>query len=379
MQYDAIIIGARCAGAATAMQLARGGKKVLVLDRSGPGEDTMSTHALMRGGVMLLQRWGLLERVIASGAPEITRTRFHYGNEAVDLAIRPSHGTRALIAPRRYVLDGILAKAAQKAGAELRYGASFTNVLRDPYGQIEGVIFEGPEGRENAYAPLVIGADGRRSTVARRVHARTLVESRNTTNCIYTYFEGLPDEGYRWFYQPGFGAGAVPTHGQAHCVFCSVAPERMRSLLESMGHDAALQWLISEANPEFGRVLRSARSMSRPVVYGGDKGFLKQAAGPGWALVGDAGYFKDPLTAHGITDAFRDAEMLSRTILSGEPLEEFEAARDASSEDLFALTDRIAALDWTLEELKGLHLKLNDIMKAEQAQIAGETLVALAA
>ena len=78
MQYDAIIIGARCAGAATAMQLARGGKKVLVLDRAKQGSDTMSTHALMRGAVMQLERWGLLDRVIASGAPTVTRTRFSY-------------------------------------------------------------------------------------------------------------------------------------------------------------------------------------------------------------------------------------------------------------------------------------------------------------
>ncbi len=379
MQYDAIIIGARCAGAATAIQLARGGKKVLVLDRSKPGSDTMSTHALMRGAVIQLDRWGLLDRVLASGAPEVTRTRFAYGDEVIDIDIRPSHGTRSLVAPRRHVLDRILAEAAYEAGAEIRYGTSFVNVLRDPYGQIEGVIFDGPGRREQAYAPLVIGADGRRSTVARRVHARVLQEAKHKTNCIYAYFDGLPNEGYQWFYQSGLGVGAIPTHDGAHCVFASTTPHRLRAMIRSAGREMALQQLFAEANPGFALRLSTATLTERPVIYGGDPGFIREATGPGWALVGDAGYFKDPLTAHGITDAFRDAELLSRAILSDRSLPDYEAARYACSAELFSLTDRIASFDWSMDELKTLHLRLNEIMKAEQAWIAGEAELPLAA
>lgn len=379
MHYDAIIIGARCAGAATALQLARGGKKVLVLERHKSGADTMSTHALMRGAVIQLNRWGLLDRVIASGAPEVTRTRFCYGEDEIDLAIKPSYGTRSLIAPRRYILDRILADAAQDAGAEIRYGASFANVLRDPYGQIEGVIFDGVERRQNAYAPLVIGADGRRSTMARRVHAQIIEKSKHSTNCIYAYVSGLPNEGYQWFYQKGLGAGAIPTHNGEHCVFASTSPARLRRLLTEKGRVSALMHLLNEANPIFGKSLEGARIQTNPVIYGGEPGFLRQSAGPGWALVGDAGYFKDPLTAHGITDAFRDADLLSQTVLNGRSLYEYESVRNACSAELFAVTNRIAALDWSLDELKVLHLRLNEIMKAEQSIIAGDVDLPLAA
>ncbi|MEM8801759.1 MAG: FAD-dependent monooxygenase, partial [Pseudomonadota bacterium] len=289
MQYDAIIIGARCAGAATAMQLARGGKKVLVLDRAKQGSDTMSTHALMRGAVMQLERWGLLDRVIASGAPTVTRTRFSYGNELIDVPIRPSKGTPGLIAPRRYILDAILADAAVGAGAELRFGQSFVDVLRDVRGGVEGVVFDGPQRRQRAYAPLVIGADGRRSTVARRVGARILSKARHATNCVYAYFEGLPDEGYQWFYEKGLAAGAIPTHHGAHCIFASTTTDRFRSLGREVGAEAALRQLVRETNPKFARLMDASNAIMKPVIFGGDHGFLRQATGPGWALVGDAG------------------------------------------------------------------------------------------
>lgn len=379
MHYDAIIIGARCAGAATAMQLARGGKRVLVLDRAQPGSDTMSTHALMRGAVVQLDRWGLLQRVIASGAPPVTRTRFAYGDEVIDLAIRPSHGTDALIAPRRYVLDRILAEAAAEAGADIRYRSSFVDVMRDRRGRVEGVMFDGPDRRQHAIAPLVIGADGRRSTVARRVHARVRRKSGYATNCVYAYFDGIPNEGYQWFYQGGLGAGAIPTHGGAHCIFASTTADRFRSMVRVHGAEAALRQFIREANPDFARNLEASHTLSRPIIFAGEHGFLREAVGPGWALVGDAGYFKDPLTAHGITDAFRDAELLSQTILDGRSLHDYEEARDACSIELLELTNRIASFDWTLSELKSMHLRLNEIMKAEQAFIARDESRRLAA
>ena len=371
MSYDVIIIGARCAGAATALQLARGGKRVLVLDRHPAGADTMSTHALMRGAVIQLNRWGLLDRVLASGAPEVTRTQFSYGDETVDIAIKPSDGARSLIAPRRYILDRILADAAQEAGADIRFGASFVDVLRDDEGRVEGVLFDGQDRRQTAYAPLVIGADGRRSTVARRVKAPVLRQARHATNCIYAYVAGLPNDGYQWFHQEHLVAGAIPTHDDAHCVFASTTPSRLRDSIQAHGREAALLRLVTESNPKFGQLLEASKPTARPVIYGGDLGFLRQATGDGWALVGDAGYFKDPLTAHGITDAFRDAETLSQTILDDMPLSHYQTVRNASSAELFDVTDRIAALDWTLDELKGLHLQLNEIMKAEQFAMEG--------
>lgn len=379
MNYDVIIVGARCAGAATALQLACGGKRVLMLERSKPGTDTMSTHALMRGAVIQLQRWGLLDQLLASGAPEVTRTSFAYGREVVDVDVRQAHGTRSLIAPRRYVLDSILSEAAVKAGADIEYGASFIDVMRDVNGRVTGVLFDGPGRRMKAYAPLVIGADGRRSTVARRVGAPMLQSSKHATQCVFAYVEGLPDAGYEWFYNLGLAAGAIPTHNSAHCVFASAKGDRLRPMLRQIGSEATLRHLVAETNPSFGRRLESTRLVTKPLVFGGEAGFLRQATGPGWALVGDAGYFKDPITAHGITDAFRDSELLSKAILNEQPLEDYEAVRNAWSAELFAVTNRIAALDWTMSELKQLHLRLNAIMKAEQAMLADDAQTPIAA
>ena len=378
--YDAIIIGARCAGAATAMQLARGGMKVLVADRDRPGSDTMSTHALMRGAVIQLERWGLLDRLLATGVPEVTKTRFAYGDEVTEVDIRPAHGTRSLIAPRRYILDSLLADAAQEAGADVLYGTSFVDVLRDQSGKVTGMLLDGPERRQHVKAPLVIGADGRRSTVARRVKSEIRQRAQHATICIYAYFDGVPDDGYRWYYREALGVGAIPTHGGAHCVFASAAPNRARALVREFGAEGALRRLIAEADQTLAAEIEVGCIIETPVIYGGDPGFLRDAVGPGWALAGDAGYFKDPLTAHGITDAFRDAALLSQTILSGRPLSEFQAIRDTSSVELFDLTNRIAGLDWSLDELKAMHMDLNRIMKAEQAMIAGvETALPIAA
>lgn len=379
MQYDAIIVGARCAGAATAMLLARGGKKVLVLERTKQGSDTMSTHALMRGAVIQLNRWGLLDEVVASGAPEVSRTRFSYGTEVIDIPIRPSNGTQGLIAPRRYILDGILADAAAEAGAEIRYGTNFVDVLRDDTGCVEGVTFDGPERRQCAYAPLVIGADGRRSTVARRVDSGILMKANEATTCVYAYFDALPNEGYQWFYREGLAAGAIPTHHGQHCVFASTPAQRFRAAVGEFGAEGALRQLVRDTNPQFAGRLDASTAVAKPVIFAGDQGFLREAAGPGWALVGDAGYFKDPLTAHGITDAFRDAELLSQAILDGKSLDGFEDTRNACSIELFELTNRIASFDWTLEGLKAMHLRLNEIMKAEQSMLAGEVRTPLAA
>ena len=122
--YDAIVVGARVAGAATAMLLARRGLRVLMVDRRRPGSDTLSTHALMRGGVLQLSRWGLLDRVIAAGTPAVTQTVLHYGDTSETVAIRPKAGVPSLFAPRRTVLDPILVDAAEEEGVDVRYGVT---------------------------------------------------------------------------------------------------------------------------------------------------------------------------------------------------------------------------------------------------------------
>ncbi len=179
--HDVIVVGARAAGAATAMLLARRGLRTLLLDRGQLTSDPMSTHALLRGGVLQLSRWGLLDQVIAAGTPPVRRSTFRYGDETAVVTHRPSPGVDALYAPRRTILDDLLVRAAADAGADIRYEVRVTDVIersdavaggRDT---VLGVRATEADGRTvELLAPLVIGADGVGSTIARCVGAPAL-------------------------------------------------------------------------------------------------------------------------------------------------------------------------------------------------------------
>ena len=189
--YDALVVGARCAGAATAMLMARKGLRVLVIDRAGYGTDTISTHALMRGGVLQLHRWGVLPRLREMGTPAVRETTFHYGDEAIAVPIRPANGVDALYAPRRTLLDSTLVDAAREAGAVVRHGHTLVGLTRDRDGRVCGGTVLDAEGRSMAIrSDLVVGADGIGSSVARLAGAETVKESRNATAVMFGYFRG---------------------------------------------------------------------------------------------------------------------------------------------------------------------------------------------
>jgi flavin-dependent dehydrogenase len=370
--YDVLVVGARCAGAATAMLLARQGLSVLCIDRGGYGADTMSTHALMRGGVLQLQRWGLLPR-IAEATPAVRRTVFHYGEETVDLALRTGPGGDALYAPRRTMLDRVLVDAARAAGAELRHGYCLTELLRGTHGRVTGAVILGEDDRRTEVAAgLVVGADGIGSAVARLTGAPQLHQGQHASAVIYGHWQGLQAEGYHWYWREGVSAGAIPTNDGRHCVFAAMTPKRLRA---SAGQASAelYQRVLAESAPALADAVRGARSEGRVTTFGGRRGYLRQAYGPGWALVGDAGYFKDPLTAHGMTDALRDAELLTRAVAedTAAALATYAETRDALSLPLLAASDAIASFAWTLDELKQHHQSLNRAMKAEVEHLAG--------
>jgi flavin-dependent dehydrogenase len=150
VSYDALVIGARAAGAATAMLLARRGLRVLAVDRGSYGADTLSTHALMRAGVFQLARFGVLERIVAAGTPLVDRTVFHYEDERVDVPVKPKDGVPGLFAPRRTLLDRVLVDAAVEAGASVRHGLRLVELVRNARGRVEGAELMDVDGRTQA-------------------------------------------------------------------------------------------------------------------------------------------------------------------------------------------------------------------------------------
>ncbi len=370
-RYDTIVVGGRCAGAATAMLLARGGLRVLVIEAARPGTETLSTHALMRGGVLQLDRWGLLDAVVAAGTPAIRYAEFVYGEQVETLDIRPGGGVCALYAPRRTLLDPLLLEAARAAGAEVRTAARVTGILTDEHGVygVDGV----QRGRPfRATAALTIGTDGRRSTVAKAVDAPVQRRGTAAGAVMYGYLPGLPRDRYRWVYRPGVTAGVMPTGDGLACAWAGTTSARFQAL-RTAGIDVAYRTLLAEADPGV------AGSIDRTPPVGGLRGFpglpgwIRRSAGPGWALVGDAGYFKDPITAHGITDALRDAELLARAVLQAPcdrparlaALRRYQRTRDRLCEPLFDITERVASYHWDLVEVREHLRELSQAMRPE--------------
>lgn len=372
--YDIIIVGARVAGAATAMRLAASGFRVLIVDKSRYGADTLSTHALMRPAVLLLQRWGLLDALKAQGTPAVRKTTFCYSDDArcesVEIDIKLRHGVGELYAPRRTVLDPILVDAARDAGANVRHGVRVVDILGADEGQVGGVVVQTPDGeRQEVRASLVIGADGRSSMVARRVGAAPYAIGRYSSATAYGYFDNLPIDGNRWYFRPGSGAGALPTNGAQTLVFASVnhastgtSPRELR---------ATFARSLLECAPDIGSAIDNAQLAGKLWSFPGMPGFLRQSWGDGWALVGDAGYMSDPITAHGITNALRDADLLARTIVEGNDLATYQATRDDLSQTFFEVSDRVASFDWDIPTVQQYHRIMSQEMGREEEAMLG--------
>ena len=367
-KFDVVIVGARCAGAATALLLARAGARVLVVDKGVYGSDTVSTHALMRGAVLQLTRWGVLPAVVAAGTPPVRSTTFSYSTGDTTVAIEPRYGVEALYAPRRTVLDRILVDAAMESGVEFEYSVQVRDIRMDGRGRVRGI----EAGRLGLLeAGLIIGADGLHSTIARLVGAWPLFVAHHRTGVLYGYWENLPADGFYWGYRPSASVGVIPTNGNASLVFVSWPSQKFEQTVRG-DVPGAFRRLIRETFPVLDDRLATARPVERIRGFGGHIGFIRKSAGNGWALVGDAAYFKDPLTAHGITDALRDAEFLARTILRGTPeaWSDYETTRLELSKPLFDLTDKIVSFEYQDAELQALHRAFSSEMNREVKAIA---------
>jgi 2-polyprenyl-6-methoxyphenol hydroxylase-like FAD-dependent oxidoreductase len=370
--WDVIVVGGRAAGAATSLLLARAGLRVLCVERSRRGSDTVSTHALMRGGVLQLQRWGVLPAVVAAGTPAVRTVSFHYGDDEVGVTLRPAAGVDALYAPRRTLVDRLLADAAEAAGAQVRHGTSVVGLELGPGPTVVGARLRGPDGDVRVErARVVVGADGRFSSVAREVGAATRRSADASSAFLYGYWHGSPVEGYHWLYAPGAAAGAIPTNDGLTCAFVAASPAVLDGLVRGAGTEGALHALAAATGLD--RVLGEGRRVGGLRHVRGQPGYLRAAWGPGWALVGDAGYWKDPMSTHGLTDAFRDAELLARAVVAApapgraqrRALAEFECLRDELSLQLFEVSSRIAGYDWNVDEVRDLVRTLSAAMSDE--------------
>ena len=347
--YDVIIVGARCAGSPTAMLLARKGYRVLLVDRTAFPDDAISTHIIWPPGVTRLRRWGLLDAVAASGCPPIRRVSFDVGEFALVGTPPPHDGGSDTFAPRRTVLDAILVNAAAGAGAELREHFAVQDLVTQD-GRVVGIRGHRAAGTTvTESARLVVGADGVHSVVARAVGAASYDAKPPLTCWYYSYWSDFPTDGVEYYSRPGRVFGAIPTNDGRACVPVAWT----RAEFPAFRADIETNYLQTLGlAPSFADRARRATRQER--FYGTVEvpNYFRQSHGPGWALVGDAGYHKDPITAQGISDAFTAAELLVDAIDDGfagrRPLDaalaDYQRQRDAAL-PMYDFTCQLAALE----------------------------------
>jgi flavin-dependent dehydrogenase len=332
--YDVIVVGARCAGASSALLLARRGYKVLLLDRTSFPSDTISGHLILHPGVQKLAEWGLIERILEAGTPAINHWSMDLGDFRLAGPVETASGLPATLGPRRTVLDQILVQAALEAGAELYEGFNVNELLYDG-DRVIGVRGQSKQdGVRDLKATLVIGADGKRSTIAQLVGAeeRTLMP---TLSCWYiSYWRNFPSDGMEINWVPGRVAFAFPTNDG----LTSIAVSWPYKELHAFRSDVEANYVNTIAQmPSLRERLAKAERAERIVAMADLPNFFRQAYGKGWALVGDASHHKDPVIARGMSDAFLDAELLADAVdqgLSGKlsmqaALEQYAQQRDA--------------------------------------------------
>jgi 2-polyprenyl-6-methoxyphenol hydroxylase-like FAD-dependent oxidoreductase len=356
--YDVIVIGARCAGAPTAMLLARRGYRVLLVDRASFPSDTVSTHLVHPPGVEALHRWGLLGRVVASGCPAIDTYAFDFGPFTISGAPGTADSPVAY-APRRTVLDQILVEAAAEAGAEVRDQFTVTDLVtqEDRVTGIRGHAVGGAPLTEAAQ--VLVGADGLHSLVARVVAPEQYHEKPRLLCGYYSYWSGLPMNGrFETYVRPDRGFAAWPTNDDLTLV---IGGWPYREFAANRADIEGNYLAMFEMAPGFAERIHRATREDR-VVGTAVPNYFRKPYGPGWALVGDAGYNKDFITAQGIQDAFRDAELCVTAldeILSGrqsfdEAMGRYQFSRDARVLPMYELTAELASLEPPPPELAQL-------------------------
>lgn len=361
--YDAIVVGARCAGSPTAMLLARKGHRVLLVDRDSFPSDHMSTHWIHEPGIARLTHWGLRERLAATGCPPITSITMDFGPFAIRGTPPPAGDVAEAYCPRRTVLDKLLVEAAVEAGAELRERFTVEDLVweGDRVAGITGRSGAGLQVKERAR--MVIGADGIHSLVARRVEAPVYNERPTFACAYYSYWSDVGQDCVEFYPRDRRGFGVLPTHDGLAAVIVGWPLDEFHAFRADV--EGNFLKTLAPA-PGLAERVRHGKREARFTGTAELMNFFRKPYGPGWALVGDAGYHKDPITAQGITDAFRDAELVAEAVdagLSGkrkmeDALAEYQQRRDEDALPMYEYTCQLATLELPPPELQALFAAL---------------------
>ncbi|MDT3687161.1 MAG: NAD(P)/FAD-dependent oxidoreductase [Pseudorhodoplanes sp.] len=356
--FDAIVVGARCAGSPTAMLLARKGYRVLLVDRATFPSDTVSTHILHPLGAAALARWSLLDRLATTGCPPIHTYAFDFGPFTIAGAPGTAEAPVAYC-PRRTILDKLLVDAAAQSGAEIREGFGVEEVLIED-GRVVGIKGRSKHGGSAVErAQIVVGADGRRSFVAEAVQPEHYDEKPPLLAAYYTYWRGLPMDGrFETYIRERRGFAAVPTHEDLTLVIVGWPYAELAEIKRDIEGNYLKAIALA---PAFAQRLRGARREA-PFAGAAVKNYFRKPFGPGWALVGDAGYNRDFITGQGIMDAFHDAELCAAALddaFSGRRLfdtamGEYQRTRDARVKAMYDFTCELATLEPPPPEMQQL-------------------------
>jgi 2-polyprenyl-6-methoxyphenol hydroxylase-like FAD-dependent oxidoreductase len=348
--YDAIVVGARCAGAPTAMLLAQKGHRVLLVDRATFPSDTVSTHFMHAPGVAALARWQLRDALARSGCPPVRTYRFDFGPFTIEGSPRAIDGVSEAYCPRRPVLDTMLVHAAADAGVEVREAFSVDEILVED-GAAIGIRGKGGGPRAvTEHAEVLIGADGRNSSVVQAVQPEQYNEKPSVSPAFYSYWSGVGSSGFEVYVGDRCGMAAFPTHDDLTLVIVGLPEEDFNAARS----DVEGKFLsVVESAPSLAARVRSGTREERFHAATNLAGYFRKPYGPGWALVGDAGYHLHPITAMGISDAFADAERLAEALdafFTGRSsyeaaLSGYQAERDERAVPMYEMTFQLAQLD----------------------------------
>ncbi|MDO3646309.1 NAD(P)/FAD-dependent oxidoreductase [Nocardia mangyaensis] len=348
---DVVVVGARCAGSATAATLARAGRDVVVLDAAGLPSDTLSTHLLWPAGVAELQRLGALVEVNALGAPRLTRAYAEGAGFGIGTAFPAVDGIDYALCVRRTGLDGVLVRTAIAAGAEVRQRCRVESLVWED-NRCAGVRYtDGTGAVIELRAALVVGADGRRSTVARAVGAeQPFLTVPSGRDCYFAYWRDTVDSARhiaaQWREGADLGTAFPCDDG---LVLSLVQPPAT----DDRPGPGAAERRYSEAVeriPALAERLRGCERVGRVRAANHLASYFRRSTGPGWALPGDAGHFKDPVTAQGIRDALHYGRLLAESVAEvlddppalDQALAAWERRRIIECREIFHWTNRLA-------------------------------------